>query len=219
MLTIITGHYGSGKTTLAVNLAVKAVKEGKKTAVADLDIVNPFFRAADSLPLFKELGIETVIPYGANTNLESVYLPPEVEKLFYEEGERILDVGGDDDGAIVLGRYADKIKAVGYEMICTVSRYRPFTKTPAEAAEMIKAIETASGLTVTGIANTSSLGDETDFETVAASVKYAEETARLSGKPLLYTAVMEPLWSGLTEKQKADIGEVFPVTIYTKRLF
>ena len=111
MLTIITGHYGSGKTTLSLNLAVNSAKSGKKTAIADLDIVNPFFRTADSLPLLEELGIEAIIPYGANSNLESVYLPPEVEKLFRYDGNAYLDIGGDDDGAIVLGRYAEKIAA------------------------------------------------------------------------------------------------------------
>lgn len=219
MLTIITGHYGSGKTTLAVNLAVNSAKSGVKTAIADLDIVNPFFRTADSLPLLNELGIEAIIPYGANSNLESVYLPPEVEKLFRYDGNALLDIGGDDDGAIVLGRYAGKIAESGYEMICVISRYRPFTKTPEDAAEMIKAIEATSRLKVTGIVNTSSLGEDTDAKTVADSADYATEVSRLSGKPLLYTAVKEEVYNTLSDDEKEKLGDILPIAIYTKRLF
>ncbi|MBR2327652.1 MAG: ParA family protein [Clostridia bacterium] len=219
MLTIITGHYGSGKTTLSLNLAVNSAKSGKKTAIADLDIVNPFFRTADSLPLLEELGIEAIIPYGANSNLESVYLPPEVEKLFRYDGNAYLDIGGDDDGAIVLGRYAEKIAAAGYEMICVISRYRPFTKDPKDAAEMIASIEATSRLKVTGLVNTSSLGDDTDGETVLASACYAKEVSRLSGKPLLYTAVKKDVLATLSDGEKETLGDILPIEIYTKRLF
>ena len=221
MITVITGHYGSGKTTLAVNLAVKYAKEGKKTAIADLDIVNPFFRTADSEELFNELNIEMIAPFGANTNLETVYLPASVQKLFNASlgYESVLDIGGDDDGAIVLGRYAEQIKASGYKMLCVVSCYRPLTENPEDAAEMIKSIEKSSKLEISGIVNTSSLGEDTTAETILESLNYAKRVSELSGKKLVGTAVKKEIFKALTDEQKSIIGEIFPIEIYTKRFF
>ena len=110
-ITIITGHYGSGKTNLSVNLAVNAAKEGKKVTVVDLDIVNPYFRTADFQQLFNEMGITLLAPDYANSNLDIPALSFDVEQLACQNnGNLIIDVGGDDAGAIALGRYADALE-------------------------------------------------------------------------------------------------------------
>ena len=105
-INIITGHYGSGKTNLSVNLALKAAEQGKSVAVVDLDLVNPYFRTADFRNLFEEKGIKLIAPDFANTNLDVPSVQFDVEQLASSEDCLIIDVGGDDAGAAALGRYS-----------------------------------------------------------------------------------------------------------------
>lgn len=115
-LTVITGHYGSGKTNFAVNLALKEAKSVKRCTVIDLDIVNPYFRTADFEELFRENGITLRAPLYANSNLDIPALNIDLRSIIDETDCVIIDVGGDDEGAKALGRFADEISDAGYEM-------------------------------------------------------------------------------------------------------
>ena len=109
-IKIITGHYGSGKTNFSVNLAVKAAAEGKSAAIVDLDIVNPYFRTADFRDLFEEKGIRLIAPDFARSNLDIPSIQFDVVELATDEDCLIIDVGGDDAGAVALGRYAEALE-------------------------------------------------------------------------------------------------------------
>ena len=159
-VTIITGHYGSGKSNISTNLAMEAAAEGKKVTVVDLDIVNPYFRTADFAKMFEENGIELITPSYANTNLDIPALNFDIERIAKSDGYLIIDVGGDDDGAIALGRFSAALNEFGdnLDMFYVINRYRYLTKEPSEAVELMYNIETASKIKHTGIINNSNLG-------------------------------------------------------------
>ena len=185
-LTLFAGHYGSGKTNIAVNYAVLLAKEGKKVCIGDLDIVNPYFRTADSKKVLEEAGVTLISPQFANSNVDLPALPAEAYRLVEDKSiYGIMDIGGDDRGAYALGRYVPAIKAENdYRMVFVANCYRPLTRTPEEALEVMKEIETACGLAFTDIVNNANLGPETTADTVLNAIEYVEKLSRLSGLPI-----------------------------------
>lgn len=210
-ITIVTGHYGSGKTNFTANLAVKAAKSGEKVTVVDLDTVNPYFRSADFGGLFKDNGITLITPMYANTNLDIPALSFDIGGIFKSGGRIIIDVGGDDAGAYALGRYEKEFAAYSdsLEMVYVVNMYRYLTETPEEAAEFMLEIESASRMKCTGIVNNSNLGEETAAETVEKSISYAEKVSALTGLPLLCTVD--------TTGGQAKVPKPFEAEVYVKK--
>jgi len=185
-LTLFAGHYGSGKTNIAVNYALLLAAEGKKVCIADLDIVNPYFRTKDSAKALQQAGVELISPQFANTNVDLPALPAESYRLVQDKTTYgIMDIGGDDRGAYALGRFVPSILAEGdYRMIFVANSYRPLTRTPEEALEVMREIEAACGLRFTDIVNNANLGSETTPETLLDAVPYMEELSRISGLPI-----------------------------------
>ena len=191
-LTLFAGHYGSGKTNIAVNYALLLAAEGKKVCIADLDIVNPYFRTKDSAKVLDEAGVELISPQFANTNVDLPALPAEAYKLVTDKNTYgIMDIGGDDRGAYALGRYVPAMKAENnYRMIYVANCYRPLTRTAEDALEVMREIEAACGLQFTDIVNNSNLGTETTPETVLNSLPFIEELSNLSGLPVFATTAV-----------------------------
>ena len=190
-LTLFAGHYGSGKTNIAVNYAIRLAKEGKKVCIADLDIVNPYFRTKDSEKELREHNIDLVCSSYANTNVDLPAIPAESYRLVQDKScYGVIDIGGDDRGAYALGRFADAIKAENdYRMAFVANCYRPLTGTVEETVEVMREIEAACGLKFTCIVNNSNLGEETTAETVKNSFEYAEALSLTTGLPLwMHTA-------------------------------
>ena len=218
-VVVVCGHYGSGKTNLAVNLAVREAESGGRIYLADVDIVNPYFRAADAVSMLENAGVTPLIPEFANSNVDIPALPPRLSALISGgDGRIFIDVGG-DDGAVVLGRYASLIRDAGYDMICVVNMYRPLTAEPADAVEVMREIEGYSGLRCTGIVNNSSLGRETSAEDLLRSFDYARECGRLAGLPVLAHSYMER-YTGPVDCGVCRDGEILlPIRQATKELF
>ncbi len=213
-VTVFVGHYGSGKTNIAVAYAKYLNSLGKKVTIADMDIVNPYFRTKDSQGELKRLGIELISSEFANSNVDLPALPSELYGAV-EQRERyaVLDIGGDDRGAYALGRFAPYIKEENdYEVVFVANKYRPLTKTPEEALEVMREIEGAGGLRVTAIVNNSNLGEMTDAETVLSSQKYAEKLSELSGLPVKFTSVKKELCEALGGEEKG----FFPMELQEK---
>ena len=210
-ITLLAGHYGSGKTNIAVNLALELVKQEKNTAVADLDIVNPYFRTLDSRRAFEEAGIRLIVSQYANTNLDAPALPQEMYAVVDDKTlHSVIDVGGDDRGALALGRISPAIREENdFDMFLVVNFYRPLTRDIPSILEVKREIETACGLPFTGIINNSNLGAETDADVVLASVPFIRELTEASGLPLLFTSVEARLVPELTGK----IDKLFPMTL------
>ncbi len=193
-LTLFAGHYGSGKTNIAVNYAIKLASEGKKVCIADLDIVNPYFRTKDSEEELNAHGITLISPQYANTNVDLPALPAESYRLVQDRSVYgIMDIGGDDRGAYALGRFVDAIKEENdYRMAFVANCYRPLTSTVDDTVEIMREIETACGLSFTCIVNNSHLGNLTTAETVSDSFDYIRALCEKTGLPLwMHTAVKD----------------------------
>lgn len=198
-LTLFAGHYGSGKTNIAVNYALRLASEGRRVCIADLDIVNPYFRTKDSAEELRAAGIDLVSPQYANTNVDLPALPAESYRLVQDRSSYgIMDIGGDDRGAYALGRFADAIKAENdYRMVFVLNCYRPLTSTVPDAIEIMREIEAACGISFTDIVNNSNLGSETTPETVMETLGFANELSRLTGLPVWFTAAESSVAEGL----------------------
>lgn len=198
-VTLFAGHYGSGKTNIAVNYALHLAKNGYPVTIADLDIVNPYFRTKDSAEDLERAGVRLISSAYANSNVDVPALPAELYALTNDRTRyAILDVGGDDRGALALGRYTPAIKEENdYEMIFVANFYRPLTTTAEEAFEVMKEIETAGGIPFTAIVHNSNLGRETAVEDITVKTAEAEKLSAMTGLPLLFTAAEESLADGL----------------------
>lgn len=188
-ITIICGHYGCGKTNLALNLALEAAGEGPATLV-DLDVVNPYFRSSDYRGLLAERGVRLIAPVFAGTTLDTPTLPPEVQSVFAPgAGQVFIDAGGDDAGATALGGLSAGLNRAGYQLTYVINRYRALSQTPEDCIELLKGIEASSRLTATAIVNNSHLGPETTLEDAKSSLPFARATAKAAGLPLLYSTL------------------------------
>ena len=203
-LTLFAGHYGSGKTNIAVNYAMHLADEGKKVCIADLDIVNPYFRTKDSEAELSERGIDLICSEYANTNVDIPAIPAESYRLVRDRScWCVIDIGGDDRGAYALGRFADAIKSEGdYRMAFVLNCHRPLTSTVEDAVEIMREIEAACGIEFNCIVNNSNIGSETTPETVLESVDFAERLSLETGLPI---------WIHTAEKTVAERIKTVPV--------
>lgn len=215
-ITLFAGHYGSGKTNIAVNFALDLKAQGKEVIIADLDIVNPYFRTKDSAKELSEAGIELISPAFANSNVDLPSLPQETYKIVQDRTKyAVLDIGGDDRGAYALGRYAPSIlEENDYEMIFVANFYRPLTSTAAEALEVMREIELAGGIKFTAIVNNSNIGADTTAEDVLKTVDRAEELSRISGLPVIFTTAERTV----ADELKGSSHNIFPLDLQ-KKLF
>ena len=210
-ITLFAGHYGSGKTNIAVNYALWLARQGKRTALGDLDIVNPYYRAKDSQRELEAAGVRVIASAYANSNVDVPALPQEMYALTENlDTYAVLDIGGDDRGALALGRYVPAIVAENdYDMLFVFNRSRPLTRDAQSALGIMREIEAACQLPFTGIVHNTNLGRETTAETVLASLPALEELTRLSGLPLRFTAAR----SDIASRLPANIGEIFPMEL------
>lgn len=210
-ITLLCGHYGSGKTNVAVNMAFDLKKQHENVALADLDIVNPYFRAKDSMETLKAAGIRLICSEYANSNVDIPALPQDMYAISDDRSLKcILDIGGDDRGALALGRLAPAIlEENDYEMLMVINSARPLSRDAASTLEIMREIETAGGIRFTGLVNNTNLGAETTAEDVLASLPYAKEVAELSGLPIVATSVREDLIAELEGK----VVDLFPLQL------
>lgn len=213
-LTLLCGHYGSGKTNVAVSLAFHLQELKGNVVVADLDIVNPYFRTKDSLEDFKSRGIELICSEYANTNVDIPALPANMYRLTADKDiTAVIDVGGDDRGAYALGRLVPEIKQEdNFEMLMVINGYRPLTPDAESTIEVMREIESACGLKFTGLVNNSNIGEETTAQTVLDSIDYALQVSKLSKLPIVMTSVKADLYDELCDK----IDNLLPLNLQSK---
>ena len=200
-VTLFAGHYGSGKTNLAVNYALMRRCEGNEVTIADLDIVNPYFRTKDSKTELAAAGIRVISSIYANSNLDIPALPKEIYGCIEDKSSlAVLDIGGDDRGAYALGRYAPQIlEENDYENIFVVNFYRPLTKTAQ-----------VCGIPFTGIINNSNIGWDTSPEDVLETEDRTNNLCSISKLPLLAVAAEKNV------AERLNIKNVFPITLQRK---
>lgn len=213
-ITLLCGHYGSGKTNVAVNMALSLRKQRDRVAIADLDIVNPYFRSKDSISDFQDNGIRLICSEFANSNVDIPALPQDMYAITDDkELSVIIDVGGDDRGALALGRLAPKIiEENDYEMLMVINCYRPLTRDAESTIEVMREIEYAGHIKFTGIVNNSNLGVATTPKDVLKSVEYAKEVSEQSGLPVVYTTVCDNIYNDLCDK----IENLLPLSLQAR---
>ncbi len=213
-IVLLSGHYGSGKTNIAVNLAFYLHQSRDRVAIADIDIVNPYFRTEDSRKDLEAAGIRLISSEFASSNVDLPALPQEVYGITDDRGvSAVIDVGGDDRGALALGRWRDAIlEENNYEMLLVVNRFRPLTRDVSSTLEVMNEIVQAAGMPFTAVVNNSNLGEETTPEDVLSSMAYANEICRCTGLPLKMTTVHEALFPALSGR----IENLFPLKLQQK---
>lgn len=213
-IRIFTGHFGSGKTEIALNYAIKLNEQGKKVTIADLDIVNPYFCTRDEKALLENKGINVVATPKEYSNAELGTIPLNTLTVFDDKSsEVVLDVGGDDQGAVAIGQYNRYFNLEAYDMYFVINTARPSTDNAEDIIEYIKQIERASRLKVKYLINNSNLSFETEIKHILDGQKVVEQVSERTGLPVKYTVVREDLVSQLP----ADIiiaGDLFPIKTY-----
>ena len=211
-VTVVCGHYGTGKTNLSINLALDCARHGEDVTLVDLDVVNPYFRSADYADVLTENGVRVVGPNFANTNLDTPSLPGAVRNVIAEGSRVIVDVGGDDAGATALGVYSRTLADADPDVIYVVNRYRSMTTHAEEAVQILREIEATSHLRATCVANNSHLKQDTSEDTVLDSMRFAEEVASASGLPLRFTTAPRGLDFSILNK----IPNIYPVDVLVR---
>ena len=197
-IVIIAGAYGSGKTEVAINLAVNRKRAGYDVKVADLDLVNPYFRTREAAALFNRWGIELIVPAQKWLQADLPILSPAVSGLIRQAGQlTILDAGGDDAGATVLAALADAFTGKMVRMLQVVNPYRPATDTIDKCLQIKAEIETASGIAINGLIGNANLMDETTADDLYSGYDFVSELSRLTNLPLEFVTAAQELLSEL----------------------
>ena len=197
-LKIIIGAYGSGKSEICVNLALEMRKTAPedKILLADLDIVNPFYRSADAAGVLEENNIRLISPMYANSNVDAPVLSGEVYVIFDDDSYRgVFDIGGEDMGATILGSMRSRLDNTGADLLMAVNTRRPFTSTADEIIIMASELQEASKMKITGLINNTNILEQTTAQDVIEGEKILLEVSQKTGIPLVLTTVMEGVMS------------------------
>lgn len=214
-LVIIIGHYGSGKTEFAVNYAVKMKEKFDRVNIADLDIVNPYFRSREKRNFFEKVGIRLFDSSIRNTAIDLPALPAELMGVILNQEEKsVLDVGGDPVGARVLSRYSQQIKNTEYDMFFVINGNRPETNTLEGAIKYLSMIEATSNLKVTGLINNTHMLKETSVEDVESGHELTKKVSWETDIPIRYEAVINDIADKI--KNEEIIEKLFPINLYMR---
>ncbi|NMM62193.1 ATP-binding protein [Clostridium sp. P21] len=213
-IRIFTGHFGSGKTEVSINYAINLAKQGKKVAIVDLDIVNPYFCSRDLKNYFEENGVRLISSDPNLSNAELAVVPAEVLAVFNDKSyEVVMDVGGDEQGAIVLGQYNNYFKQDGYDMYFVINNNRPFTSNNKDTMEFINSIEIVSRLKVTHLISNTNMSYETSIDDILKGDREVRELSKQINIPYRYTVCRKDLQKAIEGKVQ---GDIFPIDIYMK---
>ena len=213
-LLIVTGHFGTGKTEFSVNLALALARAGEKVMMADLDIVNPYFRSRERREVLEAAGVRLITSSQDSENADMPSLPAEILTVLEDRSYRgLLDIGGDPDGARVLARYQPKITAEDYQLLFVSNANRPEVRRAEDAISYLRCIEEVTGLTCGGIVNNTHLCGETTAEEILRGAELARAISEKTGIPVLCHTAEERLIPELT----ALAEPIFPITIQMKK--
>ena len=200
---VIVGGFGSGKSEVAVNLAayLRSISPDP-VAIADLDIINPYFRSRQAAEQLRELGIEPINPSGSQAHADLPIVLPEIKgAIRRKDGWLVLDVGGDDDGARLLSSMVDAFQENGYDMLLVLNANRPFTADLAGCRKMINEIEAASRLRFTGIISNTHLMDSTTPQTIIDGLTLAREVSDDTGLPIVMVTAERKIMAQMTDDE------------------
>lgn len=210
-LNIIIGAYGSGKSEIAVNCALllKERMKDNKVLLADLDIVNPFYRSADAARKLNDSDIRVIFPSYANSNVDAPVLSGEIYVIFDDESYvGVYDIGGEDMGANVLGSLNNRLKGMEHSLFMVVNTLRPFTSDVDSIIVMAQELEAAAKLPITGFIHNTNLLESSSFEDIVRGNEILNEVARKTGVPIVATCYMEEYVKDFDQSKLPNSGEV-----------
>jgi hypothetical protein len=186
-IAIIVGNYGSGKTEVSINLAIDQKRAGVDVKIADLDLVNPYFRTREARKTLLKLGIEVVVPEEKYLQADLPILSPVVSGLIRKPSDLILiDAGGNNVGATVLAALADSLRNKHVHMLQVVNPFRPFTDTIESCLKMRDEIERTSKIAINGIIGNANLIDDTSIDDIYNGYDFVKTMCKESRLPLKF---------------------------------
>jgi MinD-like ATPase involved in chromosome partitioning or flagellar assembly len=208
-VNLFMGHYGSGKTFVAVNYSLALKAAGKDVSIYDLDIVNPYFRTVDAQNKLETAGVELVVSPFAETNVDIPAMNSASYKMVTDKTRfAVCDIGGDDRGALALGRFSQKIlEENDFEVFWVVNNLRPETRDIESALEIKREIEVSARLPFTGIVNNANLGYETTAKNILEGYEFCQELSKATNLPIKFTAVRKDL----INEELNKIKEILPI--------
>lgn len=213
-LTVVVGHFGSGKTEFAVNLALHLAERHSPTALADLDVVDPYFRSRECAELLRTRNIRLISSSQTCADADLPSMPPDVMALMDDPAiHGVLDIGGDAAGARVLARYRHRLKDCGARVLCVVNANRPLTNTAEKTIRYLRSIESAAGMAIGGLVNNTHLCDKTELEDILTGAAMAGEVSAETGIPIICHAVP----GRLADVAHGHVAPVFPLELYMKK--
>ena len=213
-LTVVVGHFGSGKTEFSVNMALRLADIHSPVALADLDVVDPYFRSRECSELFSQRGIRLISSAQTCMDADLPSMPPEVMVMTDNPDLwSVMDIGGDASGARVLARYRHRLKACNARVFCVINANRPLTDTPEKAVSYIRSIEAASGMPINGLVNNTHLCGQTELEDILAGAAHGAEISAATGIPVICHAAPRHL----ADEAAKHLSSVFPIDLYMKK--
>ena len=213
-LSVVVGHFGSGKTEFSVNLALALAKEREKVALADLDVVDPYFRSRECQPILEAAGIRLISSANTCRDADLPSMPAEVNVLLDNPDlHGVLDIGGDPSGARVLARYRRSLAADGAALLCVINQNRPLSDTADQCIDYLRRIEAVCGMAVTGLVNNTHCCALTAVEDILAGAEMAREVSEKTGIPILCHCAPQQL----CEEASAQLDNVFGMELFMKK--
>jgi hypothetical protein len=210
-LTVIVGHFGSGKTEIAVNGALCMASRGQPVSLVDLDVVKPYFRSREACQVLQDAGIELVAPGGESATADLPIILPRVRAVCRDTSRRVLvDAGGDATGARVLGSLSDVLDGLDMDFLLVLNFRRPFTYDVDSAVAMARGIETVARRKLTGVVSNTHLMAETTIELVNEGLRYSRDVAEILGVDVRAVVIEDRLADCLGETEAGC--EVFHLT-------
>ncbi len=212
-INIFTGAFGSGKTELALNYAVKLLETGKKVTVVDLDLINPYFRIRSVREALETRGINVVSPRGRLAGADVPALPPAILGVLEDSSTYgVLDVGGDDIGAAALGRFKNNLAEGSFNLYFVVNTCRLHTRDVPGILSVLERVEKASRLQINALISNPNLGPETVPETILEGHQLVLEAAHQLKLPVAFLGVRR----NLADRLKNQEVPVFPLDLMLK---
>ena len=204
-IIIFTGSFGSGKTEIALNQAMGALKKKGKVIIVDLDIVNPYFRSRDMRERLEKIGINVVAPPGKFGMADLPIISPEIKGVIEDTNRKlIIDLGGDDVGARSIASFYPVLKNTGYQMYMVINTYRPFTQNTQEIQKMLQELERSSRLKVTSLISNPNLGEQTDLETIIKGHKIVKDASKKLCLPIYCLTIEKSIYQKIGEHSFAE---------------
>ncbi|MDK2951574.1 MAG: hypothetical protein PWQ77_1239 [Kosmotogales bacterium] len=205
-VAVFIGMFGSGKTEIALNFALKLKSKYEEVALEDIDVISPYFRTRDLKAEFEKMGIDVITPEEKLIHADLPIISPKVKGFINKENYRVvIDCGGNDDGAVVLSSLYSTLRNEDHDIFFVINPYRPFTDTVNKTVEHIKRLEKTSRLKISYLVNNSNIGNLTEERNILYGEDFAEKIGESVGIPVAMTVIKEDIKCGNTRFPRFEI--------------